>query len=337
MITVFVTGVGGGVGQGIVKSLKLINDLDIRIITADMSAMAPALYVAEKAYLIPQASDPRYVDYLVDVFKRENVDYYIPGTDVELLVCAARKRDIAQRSGTKVIISPLDAVEIADDKYRTYEFLKKSGLAAPASYLPREFDANQLRFPVIVKPRVGYRSIGVSIAHDPQELKTALQLNPNTMVQELIATEEDEYTCTVVVMQGQASEVVVLKRVLRAGDTYRATPVKSREIAEYVRRAALSLGVEGPCNFQLRMDANQPKIFEINCRFSGTTPFCAQLGFNPVEYYMKHDMNIPYRVDMRYDVTILRYWSEVMVRNEDIAILDKNRNIEARSITKSKL
>jgi carbamoyl-phosphate synthase large subunit len=126
-------------------------------------------------------------------------------------------------------------------------------------------------------------------------------------------------------------------QVLRAGDTYRATPVKNLQISAYVQQAALALGVEGPCNFQLRLDGEQSKIFEINCRFSGTTPFCAQLGFNPVEYYIKHDRRIPYQYNLRYDVTILRYWAEVMVRNEDIAILDQNRNIVPSYLTKSRL
>ena len=43
MINVLVTGAGGGVGQGVIKSLKIIKGLDIRIIAADMSELAAGL------------------------------------------------------------------------------------------------------------------------------------------------------------------------------------------------------------------------------------------------------------------------------------------------------
>ena len=40
MLNILVTGAGGGVGQGIIKSLKMIEDISINIITADMSELA---------------------------------------------------------------------------------------------------------------------------------------------------------------------------------------------------------------------------------------------------------------------------------------------------------
>ena len=76
---------------------------------------------------------------------------------------------------------------------------------------------------------------------------------------------------------------------------------------------ALVAGVLGT-NFQLRLDAaGVPKLFEINARFSGTTPFCAELGMNPVEDYLKRSRGIPYHPSLRTDVDLP--WAEFEQRS----------------------
>jgi len=120
--------------------------------------------------------------------------------------------------------------------------------------------------------------------------------------------------------------VLLLKQNLkRAGDTYRAIPCNNPTIAEYVTSIALALKIQGSCNFQLRLDGDTPKLFEINCRFSGTTPFCAQLGFNPIEFYIKHRLGLPYTYTLEEDVIVLRYWSEVVIKQDQILALEKTR------------
>ena len=60
-ITVLVTGTGGGVGQGILKALRM-SDLDLRVVSADVSPFAPGLYTGDSARLTPMVSEPGYVE-----------------------------------------------------------------------------------------------------------------------------------------------------------------------------------------------------------------------------------------------------------------------------------
>lgn len=323
MITVFVSGAGGGVGQGIIKSLKLISDLDIRIIAADMGALSAGLYFSDRSYLIPKASDDSYIGYLIEIFIRESVDYYFPGTDVELLKCAEYAAEIKERSSTEVVVSPHRAIELSDDKFLTYKFLEQNNLYAPFSYLPQELP-EYIDFPVIVKPRIGCRSIGVSVANDFQEMKRRLDTEAGLMVQELVGTDDEEYTCTVASVNGVVSDALILRRKLRSGDTFQARPVQSSVISDYVRNIAQLLDINGSCNFQLRLADGIPKVFEINCRFSGTTPFCAQLGFNPVEFYLKTILGKGYRSSINYDAVVLRHWTESVIDLEQYESLQAN-------------
>ena len=77
------------------------------------------------------------------------------------------------------------------------------------------------------------------------------------------------------------------------------------------------------------------KIFEINCRFSGTTPFCAQLGFNPVEYYLKNKLGLVYDYEIDYESYVLRHWSEMIVKKCQMKELSEIQRIIPTNVSRS--
>lgn len=317
MITLLTTGAGGGIGQGVIKAARLINDLDIRILAADMSPRSAGLYMADEGFLVPAFSHPDYYARLCDILREQKVDYYIPGTDLELAWCAEMREKIHADTQCEVIVSPLAAIQIADDKFKTYQFIKDCGLPHPRTVTRvDEFDNH---YPVIVKPRVGCRAIGV---HRVDDRATLLQLTDDRndyVIQEYLGDDTQEYTCTIVACAGKYSDVAILQRELRAGDTYRARPVDNPAIARLVTQLARELKIEGSCNFQLRLVDGVPKCFEINCRFSGTTPFCALLGFNPVSYYLHQKLGLPYQSQLNYQQEVIRHWQEMVIHSDAAA------------------
>ncbi|MDP5129832.1 MAG: ATP-grasp domain-containing protein [Paraglaciecola sp.] len=323
MINILVTGAGGGVGQGIIKSLKLIEDLDIRLITADMSHLASGLYAGDYSYLVPAASDGNYFEKIAEICVKEKVHYYFPGTDVELIFCAENAEKLYEMINVKIIVSDLSVIEIADDKLKTVIFLENNNFSYPKTWLPEAVEWDSMHFPLIVKPRVGCRSIGVHLVQNINEAMSAIESLTNPIVQEFI--DGDEYTCTVAIYNNVISDVLCLKRDLRAGDTFRAFPVKSEIIESYVRDIAVKLNISGSCNFQLRLDRNMtPKLFEINSRFSGTTPFCSYLGFNPVEFCLKNDLGLSYTCQIDYEKIVLRHWAEIVVQKSQLDNIKAN-------------
>lgn len=328
MVSVLVTGAGGGVGQGIIKSLKMIDGLDVKIIAADMSELATGLYAADHACLVERCTSPAYMESLQRVFDRYSVDFYFPGTDVELLFCAENKARIRDEFGVETVISSPGTIEIADDKLKTASFLQNEKFAHPKTFRLSDYVTGELDFPVIVKPAVGCRSIGVYKVDSEEAIQPHLENPEGLVIQECVGNDDQEYTCTVVKVENELSPVLVLQRSLRSGDTYRANPIKSELIENYVQQVAARLDIDGGCNFQLRLDdSGNPKIFEINSRFSGTTPFCSQLGFNPVEYYLKKKLGQTPNVDIDYDAYVLRYWSEVVVSKSQLSELAENKDI----------
>jgi len=325
MIDILVTGAGGGVGQGVIKSLKMIKDLDIRIIAADMNELAAGLYACNVAYIVERCDSKNYMESLCKIFLKESIDFYIPGTDVELKFCAKNKKYIKNKFNVHTVISSLEVVEISDDKFRTSSFLKEHGINCPKTGLLKDVEIEHIKYPVIIKPAVGCRSIGVYKINNFDDLIPHLKEANDIIIQEYIGSEETEYTGSVVKVKNELSPVLVLNRVLRNGDTYRAEPIKSEVIENYIIEVASHLDIDGGCNFQLRLDEDgKPKIFEINSRFSGTTPFCAQIGFNPVEYYLKKMLDMKVDIVIDYDSFILRYWSELVLKKSQLNALCEN-------------
>lgn len=325
--TILVTGAGALLGQGIIRAIRH-STIKARLITVDPSPLSAGLYWGDAAYLIRRADDPSYLERFTEVLALERPDIVLIGTDVELEVLAANRLDLERTYNTKILVSDPSVIAIADDKYLTYRFLRDMGENPPASALPEvpgdvEALVLEVGFPLIIKPRIGARSVGVSKAHNQGELDFALKGREGLVVQECIGADSDEYTAGVVVFDGDAKAAIVMRRDLRDGNTYRAYVEKSAALHEAVLRFGEKLAPFGPANFQFRLDQNGlPRVFEINSRFSGTTPLRALAGFNEVEMCVRHILEgVPINQPVIEPITILRHWSETVVRDADIAAL----------------
>ena len=315
-VKVLVTGAGALLGQGIIRSL-MESSLSPVIVAADPSPLSAGLYWTRHRHLVPMASDPAYLQAFENILDRERPDAIIPGTDFELLLFAENRAHWEERFGTHVIVSNPDVVRIANDKYLTYHFLNDHGFAAPDSCLPGEEISliERVGFPLIVRPRVGARSVGVMMVQTKDELARALTAGDGLVVQECVATEHAEYTAGTLTFEGRCEASIVMRRDLRDGNTYRAYVEPFPELNVEASRMAEALGSHGPANFQFRLDAHgRAKVFEINARFSGTTPLRMRAGFNEVEMVLRRiTRGEPIKQPSVQPMTILRYFTETVV------------------------
>jgi Carbamoylphosphate synthase large subunit (split gene in MJ) len=324
-VKALVTGGGAVLGQGIIKSLRE-SALDVDIIAVDPNPLSSGLYWADRGYKVPMASHPEFGPAIERILEDERPDVLFVGTDVELAFFAERREDYARRFGTVVLVSDPRVIAIADDKYDTYRFLKEAGFSPPASALPEETPAlarliAETGFPLVVKPRVGARSAGVSVVRSRPELVAALEGRTGLVVQECVGTDDSEYTAGVLVFDQEPQAAIVLRRDLRDGNTYRAYAGTYPDMERQVRAFAAALQPFGPANFQFRVDPDgTARVFEINARFSGTTPMRAMLGFNEVEMSIRKLLfNEPIRQPRGKSGVVLRYLQEMFVGEEQIS------------------
>lgn len=313
MMNILVTGVGGGVGQSVLKALA---QTPYGVVATDSEALAAGLHAAPRAYLGRYASDPQFVDRLLEICLAEQCGLIFAGHDVELLPLSENVGRFKDHGIVPVVSSP-EIIRSCDDKLATMEFLNSLGLPTPET--KRLSDVRAFERPIVLKPqRGGARSRGTYVVRTENEFDLYRQLvDPdNCVVQEYI--DGDEYTCGSVTLDGKCLGVIVMRRILRDGDTYKAFVEHNPALEATVTMIVEALKPFGACNIQLRVKDGQAYVFEINARCSGTTAARALAGFNEPQIiadYLLNGVEPTYSVN---EVTILRYWQELVVPNADV-------------------
>ena len=334
MVSIFVTGAGALLGQGILRCLNQAkNNYDI--VSADTSAKSTGHALANRSYLIPLASDSNYLNAIESILQKENINIIMVGTDVELPIFSENQLYLEKKYNLKIIISPKKVIDIANDKFLTAKFLEENNFPFPISVLTTDkigMDrlAKSGLYPYIAKPIDGARSKGIKIIKNKEELLFETTYNNNLVVQEMLDEDHGEFTTGCIVIDGKCVATVSLIRDLRDGNTWRA--YRTNEVSKYdeiIASIAEKIGVEGPVNFQYRIKNGQPVIFEINGRFSGTTPLRLMFGFNEVEalveYYISGE---PIKMPKLKEGTILRTFSDIFVENSVIDSLSIEKYTE---------
>lgn len=321
-IRVAVTGGGALLGQGILRALKH-STLHAHTIVVDVNPLSAGLYWADESFLVPPANSTNYLDSIWSLLDRTRPDIMLVGTDVELGPLACARLELEREFGTRVIVSSPEVVAIADDKYETSRFFSDHGFPAPASALVNDREGverliSEYGFPLVVKPCVGARSYGVDVVHDWPALEYAMLHVERGVVQECIGDDQQEYTASGLYFDDRCDAVIVMRRDLRDGNTYRAFTVRDTVLDGLVKAWTEALKPFGPANFQFRIDRfGVPKVFEINGRFSGTTPLRARAGFNEVEMCIRKVLwDEPVIQPEIGLITILRHWSETVIAPE---------------------
>ena len=302
MNNIAVTGTGSLIGQAIIKSIKSSRFKSNKLIGMDYFSDTIGSHWTDSNYVLPDILDDDvdnriWVDFIVSVIQENKVKILFIGVDFELYLFSKYKHYIENLTSCVIVVSDKKTIKIADDKYLTYKFLKDNHFNYPLTFLTTEIDnaivKQEITFPMVVKPRNGYRSRNIYVVRDKIELYEKIQLIENPIIQEYIGNDKTEYTCGVITFHGNVKQSIVLKRDLKDGNTSR-TYLKnsfSKDIKEYIEKVSAELGQFGVCNFQLRIDNNIPKIFEINARHSGTTYFRSIYGFNEIEYLLEYFLN----------------------------------------------
>lgn len=313
MNRILVTGVGGGVGQSIVKALQ---GTPYSVVAVDSEPLAAGLYAAPISYRGLEARQPGYIDRLLEICQAENCRLLFPGLDVELIALAEQQARF-RAAGVVPVVSSVEVVQTCDDKLATAALLQRQGFATPQTC--RLADVANPDFPVVLKPqRGGARSRRTFVAHTAEEFEVYRRLvdGGNCVVQEYLPG--DEFTCGTVTFDGRCRGVIVMRRILRDGDTYKAFVERNTAIESTVRDVVEALRPFGPCNVQMRLKDGKPYVFEINARCSGTTAARALAGFNEpkmVADYLLQRKDPSYAIQ---EITVLRYWQELAVSNERV-------------------
>jgi carbamoyl-phosphate synthase large subunit len=336
---------GGGHGEQILKAIQLAPGDKYFIIGADANPNCPQFELVDESVQLPFASDPSYLDSLLDVCKRFSVKALFHGCEPELKLFASQRAAI-EELGIFLPVNPLSVIQTCMNKLQTNQILKDLGFDPPKFVQISSSEALKKIewFPVVVKPSTGSGgSANVYIAQNSKELIGLADylglevIAESFFVQEYIGTPDDEFTVGVLHdMDGNYLNSIAVNRLLsgqlnikmsvpnRSSKKYLGPKLvissgishghigRFPEVTQQCRRIAKAIGAKGSINIQCRLVDGKVKVFEINPRFSGTTSLRAMVGYNePDTLIRKHLLHENIKQDFSYkSALILRNISE---------------------------
>jgi carbamoyl-phosphate synthase large subunit len=327
MQNVLVTAVGGIIGQGIIKCLRLANQhlpendpKRFRIIGSDMSPLAPGIYRCDHGYIVPPADSNTYTNRLIEICNKEQIKAIFVASDEELLRVAQSKNKIEKACQAKVIVSPSTAISIARDKWKMHQFCKEKHLRHASTALPDQSNEfiKEFGFPIVVKPREGYGSVHFYITQNNAEVDHAMGAITNAgwhpILQEYLPGDEFTVGVTVESTGDKIMSSIAAKKMLKHGQTYKAFIDDFTTIRRHAEQCALKMRPVGPINIQSKVVKDQPVIFEVNLRFSASCAMRAVAGINePNIVYRNMVFNERPENVNRQKLVCMRYWNELYV------------------------
>ncbi|MFH1369592.1 MAG: ATP-grasp domain-containing protein [Elusimicrobiota bacterium] len=302
--TILITSVGGDIGQSIIKCVRDSMPAD-RIIGCDIDLFAAGKHFADRFYVCPRAADKsKYKRFILNLVKTAKVDYVLPVSEPEIFFFDSN-RDIFKDSKVQILINKHGLVKTFFDKYATAVFLKQNGLPYPKTYLLSKYK-NQLKFPMLIKPRWGWGGKGAVHVRNNSELRFHRKKTDNAIVQEILGTPENEYTATVF-SDGKKYFSIAFRRQLGYGSlTKVAELINDRDISRISERIAKKAGLFGSVNIQFRKTSKGYVPFEVNPRISSTVYFRHYFGFSDVYWWINSSekRKISFRLKYRKGVAV---------------------------------
>lgn len=256
-----------------------------KVIVTDNSSLAPALYDADKFYLVPRIDDPDYIEVLKEICKAENIDAMFSLIDPELSLISKHKQEF-EEIGVKVIVADYVDVERCFDKYEFHTFLRKHGFKTPNTYkdLQSFKDAltrKEIDFPVFVKPRKGSASINISQAKCLDEVESLFKRFDNLIIQQYMDGEELGADLYVDMVSGELVSIFIKKKLkMRAGETDKSVSIKDEDLFQILIDLAKKLNLYGQNDVDIFKVNNEYYISEVNPRFGGGYPHAYECGVN---------------------------------------------------------
>lgn len=270
---------------------------------ASNSVFTYSLTCADGYVLTPNIYDSDYIQFLLDYCKKKNIGAIISLFDIDLPILAKNKEAFKQ-AGIKVIVSDYKVTQICNDKWKTYQFLKKQNINQVATFIHLEDAKNALKdqtisYPLILKPRWGMGSIGIYSANNDEELDVLYQKLRKEIFDTYLRYESAEDTTACVIIQekilGQEYGLDILndlnqqfttciakkKIAMRSGETDIAQIVDSKPFLNLAKRISTSLLHIGNLDVDCFITKeNKLIVLEMNCRFGGQYPFSHNAGVN---------------------------------------------------------
>ncbi|MDG5815670.1 ATP-grasp domain-containing protein [Chitinispirillales bacterium ANBcel5] len=256
-----------------------------KIIATDCSELAPALYDADKHFIVPEMNSEKYLDVILSICKENTIKSVFSLIDPELSLLG-KNRERFLEIGTVPVISDYEVVEMCFDKYRFYEFLVKNGFKSIKSYTNRslfyqDVEAGTIEYPVFVKPVRGSASININKVSSKKEVENLFERYDNLMIQEFMGGVEYGIDVYIDMISDEPVALFAKEKIkMRAGETDKSVSIKEERLFDLIISFVKKAKFKGIIDIDLFEKNGEYYFSEVNPRFGGGYPHAYEAGVN---------------------------------------------------------
>lgn len=277
--------------------------LEVVLVNSNPATIMTDTHIADRVYI-----EPLTVEFLEEIISKERPDGLLAtlGGQAGLnLAVQLSEKGVLEKYHVELLGTPLKAIERAEDRELFKETMQKLGEPIPESTIVEDVPsavefANEIGYPVIVRPAYTMGGTGGGIAENEEELVeivikglTYSMIGQVLIERSVAGWKEIEYE---VMRDGHDNCITVCNMEnfdpvgVHTGDSIVVAPSQTLTDHEYqmLRSASLriirELGIEGGCNAQYALDPNSNRyyVIEVNPRVSRSSALASKATGYPI-------------------------------------------------------
>jgi carbamoyl-phosphate synthase large subunit len=273
-----------------------------KVICANMYADAAAMYVGDISVVTPPSHEKTYIPTIIEICKKYNIKLIFSFHDLDVYILS-QHLDSLRQTGAVPVLPSAKWGKISLDKYECSRILQENNIDVPwftvnLQTAKEAIKSKEIHYPLIVKARMGFGSLGLVLCHNAEELDWAfhrthrqverlmntwlpsIPSNQNVLIQQAITGKE--YCLDVIndLSGNYACDFLCEVHSMRAGETDMVTTADRNLVGDLPIRLSSLTRHLGSWGIDCMEDNGVYRVIDVNPRFTGDYPFHQVTGAN---------------------------------------------------------
>lgn len=315
----------------LLKNIRQTLGPDSVLVATDNSPYAPALYMADRKYLVPKITEPGYVNKLLEICEAEKISAITTFIDPEIELLATHRAEF-EAIGVEVLAPYESTARLCFDKYQMFCFLKEHGISTVQTWETLEnftldYRSGHISFPVFVKPRTGSGSVGARKVLTYETLEPLMRAEPDLIIQEFMDAQDLDADVYIDTISHRAVSAFCKKKIeMRIGGASKTVSFKDPVLFELIRKIVSVMKFNGPVDMDFFYRDGSYYLSEINPRFGGAYLHAYGAGVDfirMIEKNLRGIENEPSFGAYEEGVVMMMYDSVVIRQADELATEEK--------------
>jgi len=302
------------------------------VLATDMSSTAPALYVADKSFIVPSIKSENYLSTIYEICANNDIGAITTLIDPEIEILS-KHREQFESQGIIVLAPKEHTASLCFDKYEMFKYLSAKGIPTPLTFhslndFKDAYKNGDISFPVFIKPICGSGSVGAHKVNDMDELENDINSGEfDYIIQELMTGDCDADVYIDTISHKAVSAFSKRKIETRIGGASKTVSFKDEKLFKFIREICNVLEFSGPVDMDFFYKDGQYYLSEINPRFGGAYLHAYGAGidfFKLIQNNINGVENTPLFGNYEEGVVMMMYDDVIICRPDEMINSDYN-------------